>query len=178
MTTYELLLLIATVVSAVAGVAFVWAMVQTYKGQMNAQVFIECNNRYDQILASFPPDAWEARFNSDISLPDPSVELSLCVLRYLNLSSEEFYLYRGGYLRRDVWQIWEGELERTLRSPLLKREWSALASEFISYPEFARYVEGIQSVELTGRADLSLDKRRINFSRAPSEEGAGRELPR
>lgn len=34
MTTYELLLLLATIVSAAAGAAFVWAMVGTYKGQI------------------------------------------------------------------------------------------------------------------------------------------------
>ena len=144
MTAAELILLLATVISALAGVAFVWAMLQTYKGQMNAQVFTDCNNRYDQILESFPADAWESRFNLSAKLPEPSLELTLCVLRYLNLSSEEFYLYRGGYLRRDVWQIWEGELLRTLRSPLLRREWKTLSMEFVSYPEFARYVDDAQ----------------------------------
>jgi hypothetical protein len=149
MTTYELLLLIATIVSAVAGVAFVWAMIETYKGQMNAQVFTEYNNRYDQIITAFPRDAWEARFNLDTALPVASMELTLCVLRYLNLSSEEFYLYRNGYLRGDVWKMWEGELRRTLRSPLVRREWKTLASEFVSYPEFARYVEDAQTENQT-----------------------------
>jgi hypothetical protein len=144
MTTYEFLMLIAAVVTAVGGVGFVVVLVQTYKGQMNAQVFIDCNNRYDQILAAFPRSAWEARLNLDASLPEESIELTLCVLRYLNLSSEEFYLYRRGYLRREVWDVWEGELLRTLRSPLLRREWKTLQSEFISYPEFTRYVEDAQ----------------------------------
>src|SRR5215210_5658968 len=103
-------------------------MVQTYKGQMNAQVFTDYNNRYDEILTSFPASAWEARFNLDTNLPEESMELTLCVLRYLNLSSEEFYLYKRGYLRRDVWDIWEGELLRTLRSPLVRREWKRLQS--------------------------------------------------
>jgi hypothetical protein len=147
MTTYELLMLIAAVVTAAGGVGFVVVMVQTYKGQMNAQVFTECNNRYDQILASFPENAWEARFRLDAALPDESMELTLCVLRYLNLSSEEFYLYRRGYLRREVWGVWEGELLRTLRSPLLRREWKRLRPEFISYPEFSSYVEDAQGRE-------------------------------
>jgi hypothetical protein len=66
------------------------------------------------------------------------------VLRYLNLSSEEYYLFKRGYLRADVWRIWEGEMVRTLRSPLLRREWTKLASEFVSYPEFSTYVEQVQ----------------------------------
>lgn len=147
MTAYELLMLITAVVTALGGVGFVVVMLQTYKGQMNAQVFTEYNGRYDEILNSFPTSAWEARFNLDTSLPEESMELTLCVLRYLNLSSEEFYLYRRGYLRRDVWDVWEGELLRTLRSPLLRREWPRLSSEFVSYPEFSRYVEAAQKDE-------------------------------
>jgi hypothetical protein len=164
MTTYELLILIATVVSAVGGVAFVWVVLQTYKGQMNAQMFVECNNRYDQIIASLPADAWSARFELDTALPAPSKELTLCVLRYLNLSSEEFYLYRGGYLRRDVWVMWEGELVRTLRSPLLTREWQTLKSEFVSYPEFASYVEEIQRGVSKTPVDMRDGSRRSDFS--------------
>src|SRR5205085_11922367 len=106
-------------------------------------------------ISSLPVDAWAARFELDTALPAPSKELTLCVLRYLNLSSEEFYLYRGGYLRRDVWVMWEGELKRTLRSPLLAREWRTLKSEFVSYPEFARYVEEVQR----GASEVPVDVR-------------------
>src|SRR3954468_19891758 len=109
-STYEFLMMIATIVTAIGGIGFVVIMQTTYKGQMNAQVFTECNNRYDAIASAFPAEAWEARLNLDVALPKPTVLLSVCVLRYLNLSSEEFYLYRRGYLRRDVWQIWEGEM--------------------------------------------------------------------
>jgi hypothetical protein len=143
-STYELWLLIASVVTAIASVGFVLAMLQTYKGQMNAQIFNDLNARYDDVLQSFPRQAWDARFNLETTLPDASPELTLCILRYLNLCSEEFYLHERGYLRNDVWRIWEGEMIRTLRSPLLRREWAMLASEFVSYPEFSRYVEEVQ----------------------------------
>jgi hypothetical protein len=48
------------------------------------------------------------------------------------------------YIRRDVWKIWEGEMLRTFRSPLYRREWQKLSSEFVSYPEFFNYVEEAQ----------------------------------
>jgi hypothetical protein len=63
------------------------------------------------------------------------------VLRYLNLCSEEFYLCRCGYLAREVWDIWEAELDRTLWSPIVRREWPELKREFAAYPEFAAYVD-------------------------------------
>jgi hypothetical protein len=144
MKAYELLMLIATIVTAVGGVGFVVVMVQTYKGQMNAQVFTELNQRYDEILQAFPENAWDARFHLDTGMPPPSLQLTLCALRYLNLSSEEFYLYRSKYIRKKVWKMWQGELNRTLKSPLFRREWKLLRHEFISYPEFIAYVDDAQ----------------------------------
>ncbi len=41
----------------------------------------------------------------------------------------------------------EAELQRTLRSPLVRREWPGLKSEFVEYAEFARYVEVVQGHE-------------------------------
>src|SRR5215212_10233731 len=116
MQVYEFLMLLATIVTALGGVGFVVVMVQTYKGQMNAQIFTELNQRYDDIIQDFPKEAWNARFNLDTEMPPSSPELTLCALRYLNLSSEEFYLYRKKYIRREVWEMWKGEMLRTLRS--------------------------------------------------------------
>jgi hypothetical protein len=144
MAVYEIIMLLATIVTALGGVGFVVVAVQTYKEQMNAQIFSEMNQRYDEISKEFPKDAWESRFNLETALPKPSEELTLCALRYLNLSSEEFYLYKRKYIRKDVWKVWEGEMVRTLRSPLYRREWKTLVNEFISYPEFYQYVEDVQ----------------------------------
>jgi hypothetical protein len=144
MQEYEFIMLLATIITALGGVAFVVVAIQTYKEQMNAQIFSDMNQRYDDISKEFPKDAWEFRFNMATASPPASEELTLCVLRYLNLSSEEFYLYKRKYIRKEVWKVWEEEMVRTLRSPLYQREWKRLASEFSSYPEFYQYVEDVQ----------------------------------
>jgi len=96
-------------------------------------------------MMSFPPDARLARLHLDGDPPPPSHEVSIAILRYLNLCSEEFYMYTSGYLSRKIWLIWKSELERTILSPLFKREWPKLQSEFVSYPEFLDYVNQIQN---------------------------------
>jgi hypothetical protein len=94
-------------------------------------------------MDSFPKDAWVVRLDLD-RLPDSSPELSKSVLKYLNLCAEEYYLLQKKLLAKDVWQIWEDELKRTLQSPLFKREWKELAKEFEAYPEFRQYLKNIQ----------------------------------
>jgi hypothetical protein len=171
MHMYEMLMLVATIVTALGGVGFVVVMVQTYKGQMNAQIFSEMNSRYDEISKDFPKEALQSRFSLDNSLPPASDELTLCALRYLNLTSEEFYLYKRKYIHKEVWKMWEGEILRTLKSPLYKREWKTLASEFNSYPEFYQYVEDIQN------GTEQRDPREQNFNtydQQKSKKGADR----
>ena len=135
---YATLLLVGvTAVSVVVGVLL-------YRRQWNAQIFLEYTKRYAEVMNMFPPEARKARLDLFANPPDQSDELSLAVLRYLNLCSEEFYLCKKKYLSNHVWRIWEAELKRTLCSPLLIREWTELRKEFRSYPEFLEYVNRAQ----------------------------------
>jgi hypothetical protein len=131
---------VGTSISILLGVVTFVFGVRVYKRQMNAQLFVEYTGRFEDIMKSFPENSWTARLNEE-SLPAPSERLSLSVLKYLNLCSEEFYLYRRKYLAAEVWKIWEAEIKRTLATPLFVREWRTLKSEFKSYPEFQEFVE-------------------------------------
>ena len=130
-------------------VAFIWGIVWgiiQYKNQMNAQLFLEFTKRFEEIMQSFPENAWSVRTDLDDTLPEPSSELSLAALRYLNLCGEEYYLYTKKMLSKEVWEIWEAELKRTLQSPLFRREWEQLKSEFDAYQEFQKYVDEVMKL--------------------------------
>jgi hypothetical protein len=140
--------LIVTLGSVIVGlIALVWGItwgVNSYNRQMNTQVFLTYTQRFEQVMESFPENAWVVRLDID-KLPEPSPELSRSVLKYLNLCAEEFYLLQKKLLAKEVWAIWEKELERTLQTPLFVREWEILAEEFEAYPEFQRYLKKIQA---------------------------------
>jgi len=136
---------IVTYIGIIIGVVtFVWG-VTSYKNQMNAQLFLEFTRRFEEVMQSFPKSAWSARVNSEETLPEESEELSLSVLRYLNLCGEEYYLYKKGWLDKRMWSLWKGELERTMRTPLFVREWKKLSREFDTYPDFKEFVEKAQA---------------------------------
>lgn len=136
----NLLAQIATLVSVVIGIVGVWIGVRIYRRQMNAQIFMAYAERYERIMESFPD--FHLRF--DIDNPPDSDQLRLCILKYLNLSSEEFYMWKSKYLADEVWRIWEHELKRMLQSNLIKNEWKNLRKEFESYPAFLEFVETAQ----------------------------------
>ena len=136
---------IATMVAVFVAAATIFFSTQMSRRQMNVQVFTTYADRYESIMNDFPDNAFRARFNSAHELPPASEQLTLCVLRYLNMSSEEYYLWNSKYIDNKIWQIWEHEIQSVLASPLFKSEWPGLAQEFDSYPEFKRYVDSTQA---------------------------------
>jgi hypothetical protein len=142
--TLQLVLQFATLLSLIIGFASLLNTLRAQKWQANAQIFLAYTGRYDDIMSSFPKDAFEAHVGAAAEAPPVTPELRVAALRYLNLCSEEFHLYRCRYLDRAVWKMWEAELLRTLRTPLFRREWAALRGEFQAYLEFMEFVDVAQ----------------------------------
>lgn len=168
----SLTLQIATLLASVATVASLFVALRVYRRQMNTQVFLAYTERYECIMNALSHEARHARRDSSAVLPPESEELTLCVLRYLNLSSEEYYLCKNGYLDKGLWAIWADELKRTLRSRLLRREWQVLRHEFDSYPQFQHFVYSTQQTDDAGLPyepeSADVPPARVHLSSAPS----------
>lgn len=130
----------ATLASMVTAAFGVWWGVKTYRGQMNAQLFLAFTHRYEDLMRD-SPEFRKWRLNSVATPAELTEDLRASILAYLNLCSEEYYLWCNGYLDRAIWQVWSHELERTIRSDLIRREWPNLKSEFQSYGHFCEYVD-------------------------------------
>ena len=126
-------------IAGLATIGALWLGLFVFRRQTNAQLFLTLTQRYDDIMRSFPDQSFRLRFHDDP--PPPSPALTIALLRYLNLCSEEFYLCRGGYLEKGLWRVWEVEMLRTVHSPLMEREWPQLRPEFAAYAEFLQFVE-------------------------------------
>jgi hypothetical protein len=135
---------IGTIAAAVFAGWALWQNSQNSRKQANIQAFLTYTERFERVMEAFPAEACQARFDLEQTLPSESEDLTGAVLRYLNLTSEEFYLCKRGYLDIQVWQIWEKEIQRMLCSPLFRREWPNLVTEFISFREFVDYVRDVQ----------------------------------
>lgn len=88
MSTLEILDLvvrITTIISVLVAVTAIWFNAQVNRRQLNVSVVTKYSQRYVDIMDSFPADAFDARFNAS-ELPPASKELTLCVLKYLNMA--------------------------------------------------------------------------------------------
>ncbi|MEO1127105.1 MAG: hypothetical protein AAFX95_23955 [Cyanobacteria bacterium J06639_16] len=112
--------------------------------QWNVDVYTLYSQRYADIIHDFPDDAFANRFDAE-KLPAPSKALNKSIYQYMALVSETYYLYRLGYLDQSVWDIWEVEIKRTLKSPLMMQYWIDIQTDFAVHPEFFDYVKEQQS---------------------------------
>lgn len=124
---------------------------RSFKKQMNAQVYLAYTERYERLMADCPLDFRTTLLDLKLSEAEPKERdhIKVCMLRYLNLCSEEFHLKHTGYLAPEVWGLWRQELEWTLRKPLYVSGWPELRHEFESYPEFLKYVDEVQGSGLS-----------------------------
>ena len=139
----------ATLASIVIAAFGVWWAVKTYRGQMNAQLFLAFTDRYEGLMRDAPPEFRKWRLNIDATPAELTQDVRASILAYLNLCSEEYYLWRNGYLDHAIWRIWNDELERTLRSDLVKKEWPNLKAEFQSYGHFCDFVDRAHGKDAT-----------------------------
>ncbi len=149
--------------------------------QTNSQIFLDCVKRYEKILESFPPKVWLERYEPSKEAMEESGQVSMAVLRYLNLCSEEFYLKKQGYFSEyGIGGIWENVLNDNLSTPLLIREWKKLKTEFKFDKEFTNYIDVVQKDFMTNLSSTgessALTELSILLERIKNERGEKRSL--
>ncbi len=157
-----------TFVSILIAAFSLWQSSKYNRRQWNFNAFTHYTKRYDDIMGEFPGQGYTLRFDLEHQIPS-NREVRLAVLKYLNMTSEEYYLWRDKYLDDKVWQIWLPEIKRTLQTPLFQREWPNLKEEFKTYEKFSEFVEQIQSeVVLLTQSKQSRRHRRLKvFDHGP-----------
>lgn len=138
----ELAIQIATLASVIIGFASLLFFVNSFRREMNARVVMEYSMRFAQLMDEFPDEFYE-EWEIGQDLAPSSARLRRSIIKYLNLTAEEYYMQRRGYMLREVWKIWEPDIIRMLQNRLTVREWKELEDEFI-YPDFVRFVNAAQ----------------------------------
>jgi hypothetical protein len=140
------------VITALATLIGVIIALRTYLWQTKVEVFQKYTEQYRKVMSDKTLAKWRLNMDKPYqevldSLKDQETDyenLRLALLNYLNLCSEEFSLYKKGWLKGGIWKMWKDDLERTLRTPLLRKEWETLKDEFKTCKKFIKYVRNVQ----------------------------------
>ncbi len=131
---------LAAIISVIFAAISIRSNTRLNRKQWNVSTFITYTERHKDAINGFPDNAFYHRLD-DSKLPVRSPELTQAVINYLFVICEVHYLAYQQYIDDSIWQVWREDMERTLRCPLISREWPELKPQFESFDAFTRFVE-------------------------------------
>jgi hypothetical protein len=98
-------------------------------------VFLEYTRRFEEISSELPMFIRLNDATSGIKPQDDPDFLDSFMLRYLNISSEEWFLHEKGLINDEVWEMWKHYIEATLTGskPFGEFWWTKCRSNFLKH---------------------------------------------
>jgi len=139
METFEI---IATAINAVmmllAVITFVVSACQ-YRHQQKLSFFEKYTARYQYLMEHMPEEFFSA-YDKELQ-EETKKEISHFIRLYLDLCSEEYYLYTDGRIDQTVWEEWKEGIAYSFKNPYLSQYWNERIKEYKeSYSTFFAFV--------------------------------------
>ena len=138
---------LAAIISVIFAAVSIRANTYLSRKQWNVDTFNTYSERHLAAIKAFPDNAFYNRFDES-KLPERSPDLTFAVRNYLFVICNVHYLAYHKYLEASIWNAWRRDMERTLRSPLITREWPDIKSEFDYFEPFVAFVEENQRKDI------------------------------
>jgi hypothetical protein len=147
--TFDSIVGVTQVIAVVVAAAALLVTLSGIRKQLWLTTFAEYTGRYVAIMDQIPMRARRepSRFSLEEVSGHERDDLLQLAIRYLNLCSEEYYLFRKKIVDRETWDVWRAEMVTALRRRWLVEAWSEVKAEYDSFVEFFALVEGIIAEE-------------------------------
>jgi hypothetical protein len=154
--TASQLITIASVAAVLVSALAIAAGLKSVRDQLRVTVFLTYTDRYARIMKAIPFEARQPGSSYRLaSRPDNERIRVLGAFReYLNLCSEEKWLYEHRKIDRATWDMWVNTMQMVALFPCFPEAWQALGFEYDCYNEFQEFV----TERLLPRSDASGQK--------------------
>jgi hypothetical protein len=139
----ETFLQLAQLSTILVGFLGVGVTLRNHRRQMHAQMFIEFSSRFHDVLRALPLQTMISNGAPAESVPPQSESLTRSCLQCFHVIAEIHHLHRTGYIPQDLWRPCQRVIKRSIRSPLLRREWQNLEPAFEHNPELCRFIHAL-----------------------------------
>lgn len=147
---------IAGVISVIFAAVSIRSNTHLSKRQWNVDTFNLYSKRHQDAIENFPGNTFYERFDVD-KLPPRSAELTAAVRKYLFVIQAVDYLAYQKYIDESIWNVWRDDMKKTLRCPLIYREWPDIKRDFESFEAFTQFVESTFQAAKSSDAQKSAD---------------------
>jgi|TARA_R100000789_G_C2943013_1_gene132660 hypothetical protein len=151
METSEILTTIGLVIALFAAIYSIHTnKIQTkaFNKQLKLNFFTEYTRRYQEIILNLPENINDGDFDFN-SLDEDVKNKTLRYMRaYFDLSSEEYDLYKSGYLDKKIWENWEEGIKYAMSKTAFIKAWEIIKLDTIYYSEFTKWMNEILSPKM------------------------------
>jgi hypothetical protein len=142
LTAEQIVALTGIATLGLTGAGIVFAL-KGVRDQLWLQMFSEYTRRYQEIVRDLPPESRDPDSDFSFDALDATTKgRTLNAVRgYLNLCSEEYYLYRRGRIDKETWAIWRDGIEEVFRLPWLRDTWEGVRHEYAYYEPFCTFLD-------------------------------------
>jgi hypothetical protein len=114
--------------------------IKNFNKQLKLNFFADYTRRYQEIILNFPMTINKKSFNYD-DLPTDEKNKTLRYMRaYFDLCSEEFDLWRTGYIEDRIWKNWNERIELTFSKQAFMDAWEIISRDTIYNPDFTNWI--------------------------------------
>jgi len=135
--------LFVTIITLIITVIHNRKQLQIFNQQLKLNFFADYTKRYQDIILSFPENINENSFDFD-KLPNEDRSHILKYMRaYYFLCSEEFDLWKAGYIEERIWKNWKMGIEHSLSKKAFKDAWKLISLDTVYDHDFANWIHEI-----------------------------------
>lgn len=140
--------------------AAIFITLRGVRAQLWLHTFSEYTRRYAEVVTELPAGARDPEGDFDLHQLTAAERdrITNVVRAYLNLCSEEYYLWSKGKIDRETWTIWTTGIEDMFRLAWFRRSWDEFRSEYKLYPRFGEFCDEC----LAARTPASAPRRRTS----------------
>lgn len=137
------IVLLVTVVGLIISILNNRKQVKIFNEQLKLSFFADYTKRYQEIILNLPEDINKCDFDFN-QLPIDVKNKTLRYIRvYFDLCSEEYDLWKAGYIDNRIWNNWKEGIEFTFSKTAFRSAWNLINLDTIYYPEFNKWLNEI-----------------------------------
>lgn len=107
-----------------------------FNEQLKLNFFADYTKRYQEIILNFPENINQQDFNYQSMSKNDKNRVLRYMRVYFDLCSEEYDLFRAGYVSERVWKNWKEGIEFAFSKKAFIEAWDIIKMDTIYYPEY------------------------------------------
>lgn len=114
-----------------------------FNEQMKLQFFADYTKRYQELILQFPLSIFSDDFRFEAQSKEDQENILKYMRAYFDLCSEEYDLWKSGYVEERIWGNWKEGMEYAFAKPAFKQAWELVGLQTTYFSKFKNWINQV-----------------------------------